>query len=61
MGENADFLLPSQDISGPDPYPLRGIGKGNGRGLFSGRSDSIALTTSSSQAPRISSSIALLW
>lgn len=61
MGENADFVLPSQDKRGPEPYPLRGIGKGNGRGLFSGRSDSIALTTSSSQAPRISSRIALLW
>lgn len=61
MGENADFVLPSQDISGPDLYPLRGIGKGNGLGLFSGRSDSIALTTSSSQAPRINSRMALLW
>lgn len=61
MGENADFELPSQEISDPDPKPLTDSGNEKGLGLFSGRSDSIALTTSSSHAPRISSSIALLW
>jgi len=61
MGENADLEWPSQDISDPDPKLLTDSGSEKGLGLFSGSSDSIALTTSSSHAPRISSNIALLW
>lgn len=61
MGENADLELLSQGISVPDPKPLTDSGNEKGLRLFSGRSDSIALTMSSSQAPRINSKIALLW
>lgn len=61
MGENADLELLSQGISVPDPKPLMDSGNEKGLRLFSGRSDSMALTMSSSQAPRINSKIALLW
>lgn len=61
MGENADLELLSQGISVPDPKPLTDSGNEKGLRLFSGRSDSMALTMSSSQAPRINSKIALLW
>ena len=61
MGENADLEPLSQGISVPDPKPLTDSGNEKGLRLFSGRSDSMALTMSSSQAPRINSKIALLW